>query len=96
MGKMSFVMPRRYNLESLPKPLNAQIKLDQVQKAKVAVTRFSGFSSPKKMDEEVAKLLAVLKNNGIEIEGEPFMMRYNPPWTLPFLRRNEVAVNVKL
>lgn len=92
--KMSFVMPKRYNLESLPKPLNAQIKLDQVQKAKVAVIRFSGFSSPKKMDEEVAKLLAVLKNNGIETEGEPFMMRYNPPWTLPFLRRNEVAVNV--
>ncbi len=94
--KMSFIMPKRYDLESLPKPLVAQIEINQVQKARVAVIRFSGFSSPKKMDEEVEKLLAVLKSNGIETEGEPFMMRYNPPWTLPFLRRNEVAVKVKL
>jgi hypothetical protein len=94
--KMSFIMPKRYNLESLPKPLSAQIEIDGVQKARVAVIRFSGFTSPNKMDEEAEKLLAVLKSNGIEIDGEPFIMRYNPPWTLPFLRRNEVAVKVKL
>ena len=96
MDQMSFIMPERFNLESLPKPLSAQIKIDVVQKARVAVIRFSGFSSPKKSDEEAEKLLMVLKNNGIEIEGEPFLMRYNPPWTLPFLRRNEVAIKVKL
>jgi hypothetical protein len=96
MDKMSFIMPKRFNLESLPKPLSAQIKIDLVQKARVAVIRFSGFSSPKKSDEEAEKLLMVLKSNGIEIEGEPFLMRYNPPWTLPFLRRNEVAIKVKL
>jgi hypothetical protein len=94
--KMSFIMPKRYDLESLPRPLIAQIEIDQVQKARVAVIRFSGFTSPKKMDEEAEKLLAVLKSNGIETDGEPFMMRYNPPWTLPFLRRNEVAAKVKL
>ena len=94
--KMSFIMPKRYSLESLPKPLRAPIDIDQVQRARVAVIRFSGFSSPKKMDEEAEKLLLVLKSNGIEIEGEPFMMRYNPPWTLPFLRRNEVAVKVNI
>ena len=96
MDQMSFIMPKRFNLESLPKPLSAQIKIDVVQKARVAVIRFSGLSSPKKSDEEAEKLLIVLKKNGIEIEGEPFLMRYNPPWTLPFLRRNEVAIKVKL
>jgi hypothetical protein len=94
--KMSFVMPKRYDLESLPKPINAQIEIDQIQRYRVAVIRFSGFTSPKKMDEEAEKLFMALKSNGIEIEGEPFLMRYNPPWTLPFLRRNEVAVKVKL
>ena len=44
------------------------------------------------MDEEAEKLLTVLKSNGIEIESEPILMRYNSPWTLPFLRRNEVAI----
>jgi len=94
--KMSFIMPTRYDLESLPKPINAQIEIDQVKRYKVAVIRFSGFTSPKKMDEEAEKLFMALKSNGIEIEGEPFLMRYNPPWTLPFLRRNEVAVEVKI
>jgi hypothetical protein len=94
--KMSFIMPKRYNLESLPKPINAQIEIDQVQKCKVAVIRFSGFTSPKKMDEQAEKLLMALENNEIRTKGEPFLMRYNPPWTLPFLRRNEVAVEVKL
>jgi hypothetical protein len=94
--KMSFIMPKRYNLESLPKPLNAQIEIDQVQRSIIAVIRFSGFTSPKKMDEEAEKLLMALESNGIRTKGEPFLMRYNPPWTLPFLRRNEVAVEVKL
>jgi len=94
--KMSFIMPKRYNLESLPKPLNDQIEIDQVQKCKVAVIRFSGFTSPKKMDEEAEKLLMALESNEIRTKGEPFLMRYNPPWTLPFLRRNEVAVEVKI
>ena len=94
--KMSFIMPKRYNLESLPKPINAQIEIDQVQRYKFAVKRFSGFTSPKKMDDETEKLFMALKSNGIDIEAEPLLMRYNPPWTLPFLRRNEVAVKVKL
>jgi len=94
--KISFIMHKNYTPESLPRPLNPQIKMDQVPKYRVAVIRFSGFTSPKKMDEEAEKLLVVLKSSGIEIDGEPFLMRYNPPWTLPFLRRNEVAAKVKL
>lgn len=94
--KMSFIMPKQYNLESLPKPLSSQIEIHSFQKGKVAVIRFSGFTSPKKMDEEAEKLLTVLKSNGFEIESEPILMRYNSPWTLPFLRRNEVAIKVKL
>ena len=94
--KMSFIMPKNYTPESLPRPKSPQIKMDQVPKSRVAVIRFSGFTSPKKTDEEAEKLLVVLKSSGIEIDGEPFLMRYNPPWTLPFLRRNEVAVKVKL
>jgi hypothetical protein len=93
--KMSFIMPKRYTLPVLPKPLNPLIEIDQVQKDRVAVIRFSGFTSSKKTDEKTKKLLMVLKSNGIEIEGEPFLMRYNPPWSLPFLRRNEVAVRIK-
>lgn len=94
--EMSFILPKNYTPESLPRPLSPQIKMDLFPKSSVAVISFSGFTSPKKNDEEAQKLLLALKSNGIEIDGEPFLMRYNPPWTLPFLRRNEVAAKVKL
>lgn len=95
-SEMSFIMPARYDLENLPRPLNSQIKIDMVEPGRLAVLRFSGFSSPAKNEEEINRLLDVLKNHDIETEGEPFLMRYNPPWTLPPLRRNEVAIKVKL
>jgi len=53
--------------------------MDQVEKSRVTVIRFSGFTSPKKMDEEAEKLLLVLKSNGIMTDGEPLLMRYNHP-----------------
>ena len=93
---MAFIMPGRYSLGNLPMPMNMQIKLDQEPPAKIAVLRFSGFTSPDKNEKETNRLLEVLKSHGIETEGEPFLMRYSPPWTLPFLRRNEVAVKVEL
>ncbi len=65
--KMSFIMPKKYTLESLPKPLSLQIKMDQVPKSELAVIRFSGFTSPKKMDEKAEELLMVLKRNGLAV-----------------------------
>jgi len=94
--EMAFVMPARYSLANLPMPMNTQIRIDREPPEKIAVLRFSGFTSSDKNEKETDKLLAVLKSHGLETEGEPFLMRYNPPWTLPFLRRNEVAVKVKL
>jgi hypothetical protein len=93
--RMSFIMPNRYQLESLPKPLNDHVEIEVVDGAEVAVLRFSGFASPEATNKKTEELLKILKSNGIRIRGSPFLMRYNPPWTLPFLRRNEVAVEVE-
>ncbi len=93
--RMSFIMPRRYSLESLPKPLSSQIEIALEEPRILGVLRFSGFSSPAKNEEKASQLIGVLKNHGIKTEGEPFLMRYNPPWTLPPLRRNEVALRIK-
>jgi hypothetical protein len=94
--EMAFIMPERYSLENLPKPLNSQIRIDQEEPKRVAVLRFSGFSSPAKNEKESIRLLEALKSHSIKTEGEPLLMCYDPPWTLPFLRRNEVAVKVKV
>ena len=44
--------------------------------------------------EEIDTLLETLQENDVKVYGTPSLSRYNPPWTLPFLRRNEVVVEV--
>jgi hypothetical protein len=56
------------------------------------VIRFSGFTGEDKIAAKTAELMAWLDTKNITPTGKPELARYNPPWTLPFLRRNEVMV----
>jgi len=56
------------------------------------VIRFSGLAGEDKVAAKTAELMAWLDGKGISPVGKPELARYNPPWTLPFLRRNEVMV----
>jgi len=93
--RMAFVMPNRYDLNTLPKPTDEQIKIESVASRTLAVIRFSGFTGPEKDEKNLRILEQTLQEHGIKTEGKPFVMRYNPPWTPPFMRRNEVALLVK-
>ena len=90
--RMYFVMPSKYTLETLPKPNNPAVTLRAIPASNVAVLRFSGLAGEEKTAKKTAELLAWLKSKQITPIGEPELARYNPPWTLPFLRRNEVMV----
>jgi SOUL heme-binding protein len=90
--RMHFVMPSKYTLETLPTPNNAEVKLRQVESKKFAVVRFSGFAGEAKTAKKTEELLVWLQAKQIKPAGVPELARYNPPWTLPFLRRNEVMV----
>lgn len=85
-----FVMPRQYTMADLPKPKNTKVKLEEVPSRSVIVIRFSGSTK----DENVMARMEDLKNyvakNKLVVSGEPVFAFYNPPWTLPFLRRNEI------
>ena len=61
---------------------------------KVAVLRFGGYSTSKKTDKNINKLLETLKKHKLRIKGEPFLMRYNSPFAPGFIRRNEVAIEI--
>ncbi len=61
----------------------------------MAVLRFSGDRGAAAVAARTAELVEVLRDNGIEPAGEPVAWFYDPPWTLPFRRRNEIAVPVK-
>lgn len=94
--KVQFIMPADYTLETLPKPVNPEVKLKHVAGKKMAVIRFSGSTGDDaKMAAKRAELEAYVAANHLKSVGEPLMAFYDPPWTLPFLRRNEIMLEIQ-
>lgn len=92
---VSFVMPSEYTLATLPRPINPQVLIREVPAEKRAVIRFSGFYNEDKVQEKTRELQNWMKSKNFQAIGEPQFARYNPPWTLPFMRRNEVIIPVQ-
>jgi hypothetical protein len=90
----SFVMERRYTMESLPKPTNPDVRLVERPGRIMAVHRYSGGWSEERYAEHEKILLDALATDGIGILGSPVFARYNAPFTPWFLRRNEVMVEI--
>ena len=98
MGKswrMSFVMPSKYKLDSLPVPNNNRVRLKEILTKKFVVIEFSGTNSNENVTEHEDQLMSYIEANQIKIIGSPKYAFYNAPWTLPFLRRNEVMIEIK-
>jgi len=93
--RVSFVMPSQYTLETLPKPNNPQILIKQLPAKQFALIRFSGLVDEEKMQAKSAELNQWITMKKLNPVGTPELARYNPPWTLPFLRRNELMVEVE-
>ena len=91
---MAFTMPGQYTLEDLPTPQDSRITFHKVPARAVAVVSFSGWATSARVTRFESELLENLESNGIEIAGETTLNQYNPPWTLPFLRRNEIMIEV--
>jgi effector-binding domain-containing protein len=91
---VSFVMPSEYTLATLPKPLNPDIRIRELPAEKRAVITFSGFYDEDKVRDKTQALREWMKSNNMKSVGEPQFARYNPPWTLPFMRRNEIMIQV--
>jgi SOUL heme-binding protein len=89
-----FFMPADATMESLPQPDNPAVRLVHVKEETVAVRRFSGRATPDAAALQTAALLKTLRANGVEPIGTPYTWFYDPPWTVPVLRRNEIAVSV--
>jgi hypothetical protein len=89
-----FFMPSKYTLESLPTPNDDRVRLVTVPSETVAVLRFAGSIGPDAVSTRTGELLKVLYRNDIASTGDPLAWFYDPPWTLPCLRRNEVVIGV--
>ena len=91
---ISFIMPNEFTLETLPKPNNKSIKILSLPKEKYAVIVFSGLVRESSYLEKEKLLNQFIKEKKLKTSGEIKIARYNPPWTLPFFRRNELMIKI--
>lgn len=92
--RMRFFLPDGYTLASAPVPNDRGVTLIELDAEIMAVLRFSGSRSDAAVAERSRELLLELQATGWRPRGEPVAYFYDPPWTLPAARRNEVAVAV--
>lgn len=91
---VAFVLPRDYTLATAPLPADPRIKLREVAPRTVAVLRFSGRWTDANIDKHRQALLDRLKQSGTRLQGDVEFAAYNAPFALPFMRRNEVMVEI--
>lgn len=92
---VQFFMPAAYTMDELPVPRDPAVELVVVPAETYAVLEFSGRGSVRTVDARTAELMSGLTGSGWSPNGEAVTWFYDPPWTIPALRRNEVAVRVE-
>ena len=92
--RIAFVLPAGSSLERAPQPTNPAVVLHEIPPRRLAVLRFSGYATPKRIEAHQTRLLSALARDGLVTRGNPTIAYYNPPWTPPFMRRNEVMIEL--
>ena len=89
-----FIMPGSWTMETLPEPTDPRVKLVPTPTRRMLAIRFSGLITDKLIAAKITELRAFAAGRKLSTVGEPIFAFYNPPWTLPFLRRNEAMFEV--
>ena len=93
--RVHFVMPAKYTLNNIPLPNNTEVKLREIPGKLFAVHSYTGFNSVSRVQTKSDELLAWLQSKTFKPLGSVQLSRYDPPWTLPMFRRNEVMVEIE-
>jgi hypothetical protein len=95
VNRVAFVLPAGFTSENAPAPENPHILLREIPSRKLAVLRFSSYATEARVAAKGEKLIALLARDGLRPTGGLLAAYYNPPWTPPFMRRNEIMVEVE-
>jgi hypothetical protein len=93
--RLHFVMPEGYQMDSLPRPNDPNVRLREVASHRAAVIRFSGFTTDASIREATEALRAWIAKEQLTEISPPQVARYNDPFTLPWNRRNEILIEVR-
>ena len=91
---VSFTIPAKYTLDSLPQPVNTAISINQVGPYKAAVLKFSGYMNEKTTAKKIQELQVWLKTNKFDAKSGFITAQYNPPWIPGPFRRNEIIAEI--
>ncbi len=92
--RIRFFMPAGSTMAALPSPDDKLVQLVSVPPESMAVLRFAGTPAPGAVAAKTGELVAALEGSAWRPAGAPVAWFFDPPWTLPQLRRNEVAIPV--
>lgn len=92
--RIAFMLPAQFTPETAPRPSDPRVQVVAVPARLVAVLRYAGRWTESNYQEHRQELLKTLSAASIQSKGEPWLARYNAPFSLPFLRRNEVLIEV--
>jgi hypothetical protein len=95
MRKVTFSMPSKYTLDSIPKPNNPLVTLREIPAQRVAVKVFGWYAWDARVIAMESRLLSDLKRDGVVVRELPSYAGYNPPFSTPWIRRNEVMVVIE-
>jgi hypothetical protein len=90
----AFVMEGKYTRETLPVPNDDRVRIRLMPARVMAVRRYSGRWTESNYNRHKTTLRTALDDAGISFSGEPILARYNSPFSLPMMRRNEVMIEV--
>ncbi len=93
--KMRFFLPSDFTIINTPAPKNPRVKIVELPPELFAAVSYTGVSSDEDIEEMSQKIKTILTNTKWECTGTPLYYGYDPPFTIPFLRRNEVLLKVK-
>jgi len=92
--RINFVMPSQYTLATIPKPKNNAVTLREVPSKYFIVHKYSGFNSASRVQAKTDEAVEWATKRSYKIIGTPQLSRYDPPWTLPMFRRNEIMIEI--
>ena len=92
--RIQFVMPKSYTLATLPQPRSEAIEVREVPSKTFLVHRYSWFNTTSRVQEKIDATLQWAQQHALTVIGTPQLARYDPPWTLPMFKRNEIHVEI--
>ena len=92
---MAFVLPQGYSVSTAPEPIDSAVLIKEIPDKKVAVIQYSGSLTEQGIEAKSDELKSWLSEHGYQAISASLSAAYDPPWTLPFLRRNEVHIDIE-